>query len=571
MKKIIYFKLMVLLLLLINSCEKMIDLAPLDRIGMGDYWKTTSDLRNYMLQFYPEFPTHAGGGIAKEESNSDNLILVSADAIMNGERSTRTGNWRNEWSNIRKVNIFFDNYHNCEDNFEAYQHHVGEAHFFRAWFYFDLLKSYGDLPWYSTVLYPDSEDELMKPRQARTVIVDSIMVDLDKAALYLKSRSASGNLLLSKEAALAFKTRVALYEGTWQKYHANTDFGTPGANPTKYFQACVTAAEELMGGQYTRGIYNTGKPESDYYTLFGLDNMSNINEVLLWRAYNAADGFGNRVQHFTTFNTDQMAVTWELVTSYLGRNGQPYDYLGLASTNKGNAFLTKIAEDIDPRLKSTVWIPGDLRSARFSDYFDKPFINKSTIEISATGFQVKKTSNPNSPVAGGQWAEASETGYIILRYGEVLLNYAEAKYELDQTVSYTQLNLLRTRVGMPAFTVNPQSADLNPMDYGYPISDALYEIRRERRVELALEGYRQQDYMRWAAHALFKGKRPKGYPFNPSEFPGFNPRLDANGLIDYLANDIPNGYSFRPTQDYLTSIPQDELTLNPSLVQNPGW
>jgi hypothetical protein len=152
-----------------------------------------------------------------------------------------------------------------------------------------------------------------------------------------------------------------------------------------------------------------------------------------------------------------------------------------------------------------------------------------------------------------------------------LVNYAEAKYELDKTVAFEQLNQLRTRVGMPAFTVNKQSADPNKIDYGYSITDELYEIRRERRVELALEGHRKDDYRRWAAHALIKGQRPKGYPFKQSEFPTYQPPLDANGLIDYYATIMPAGYRFRENVDYLTSIPQDELALNPKLVQNPGW
>ena len=186
--------------------------------------------------------------------------------------------------------------------------------------------------------------------------------------------------------------------------------------------------------------------------------------------------------------------------------------------------------------------------------------------------KMKKSANPYSPAAGVPWdTYPGETGNIILRYGEVLVNYAEAKCELDNTVAYTQLNLLRERIGMPNFIVNPKSLDHNLVDYGYPISDELYEIRRERRVELALEGLRDDDYMRWAAHSLFKGKRPKGYPYSAEEFPNFTPLVDENGLIDYYAKDLPNGYRFREGQDYLTSIPKDELTTNPNLIQNPGW
>jgi hypothetical protein len=126
---------------------------------------------------------------------------------------------------------------------------------------------------------------------------------------------------------------------------------------------------------------------------------------------------------------------------------------------------------------------------------------------------------------------------------------------------------------MPDFQVLPQGSDLHPINYGYAVSDALYEIRRERRVELALEGLRQMDLKRWRAHKLFKGDRPKGYPFVATEYPNvsFKVYYDSHGLIDLYAKDLPNGYGFRENQDYLTSIPQDELTLNPGLTQNPGW
>ena len=142
---------------------------------------------------------------------------------------------------------------------------------------------------------------------------------------------------------------------------------------------------------------------------------------------------------------------------------------------------------------------------------------------------------------------------------------------MDGTIAYDALNQLRKRAGMPDFAVNPQSVDKNKAEYGYPISDALYEIRRERRVELALEGQRDEDYKRWGAGALFKNKRPKGYPVDLTKYPHFSDRVDENGLIDYFKTVMPNGYQWRENQDYLNSIPQDELTLNPNLTQNPGW
>ena len=566
MKRFILF---IFLLGAFCSCEDFIDLQPMDQVTMDEYWTTSTELEYYTRQFYPAFCGQSQ--MLDLASDNDDMINGSPSVIMDGTRSKTTGSWTGEWTNIRNVNIFFANYRKCESGYDAYKQYLGEAYFFRAWFYFDLLKKYGDVPWYSEVIELDNQEALMRPRDSRVLIADSILADLDHAITHLNLRKDVGNNRINKEAALAFKTRVALYEGSWQKYHANSVFGTSGADPNKYFKACVDAAEELMDGDYMVGLYSTGNPEEDYYKLFGFDDMSNINEVLLYKTFNSAEGFGNKTQSFVTYNSESRGITWDLVSSYLGRDGMPYDYLDVAKENKGNNFLTKIAVECDPRLKSTIWIPGDLMSVDQEAYFSGPTIDGGALQLCPTGFQIKKTANPESPAAGKSWETQSETGLILLRYAEVLLNYAEAKYELDGVVADDALNLLRQRVGMPDFEVHSQSSDKNRMEYGYSISDELYEIRRERRVELALEGLRDDDYMRWAACALFKNKRPKGYPVDLAQYPDFASKVDENGLLDYFKDVMPDGYQFRENQDYLYSIPQDELTLNPNLKQNPGW
>ncbi len=552
------------------SCERFIDRPPLNQISSDNYWLTTQDLENYVVKYYASFPSHGtwSAGFGYPAINADNMIVGTPNTVLIGERGTTTGRWVTDWANIRSVNIFFDNYQRCRDDFELYKHTLGEAHFFRAWFYFSLVKKYGDVPLYQTELEMGS-DELMKPKDSRTAVIDAILTDLDKAIEYLKGRDEVGNNRLNIETALAFKSRVALYEGSWQKYHSGTPFGTAGADPMVYFRACVDASERLINGSYSKGIYSTGDAGKDYYTLFGMDDMSDINEVLFYRAYNISDGVRNDVQYTTTSATNQMGVTWELVSSYLGKNGLPYPYKTLSGSTKGNAFLTKIAEETDPRLHASVWVPGDLRWGNPEVRFIKPNIDQLDLSLNPTGFQLKKASNPYA--AGNLGGGSSETGYILFRYAEVLLNYAEALYELNGTIALDALNLLRNRVGMPDFKAISQQEDESRVDYGYAVSDVLYEIRRERRVELALEGYRFDDIRRWAAHRLVKGQRPKGYPFKKEEFPSYNPPLDEDGLIDYFKGRLPNGYGFRENQDYLDPIPLDELTLNPNLTQNPGW
>ena len=572
MEKIKYI-LLIIVFPMIMSCEKFLDRPPLDEVGIDNYWKTATDLENYVVHFYPRFKGHSmvsdNNNRYYDETASDNIIYTVPNNLLDGSTSPAPGRWISDWDDIRSVNIFLDNYTKCEDPFSSYQHFVGEAYFFKAWFYFNLVQQYGDVPWYTHALTPDDEAELLRPRDLRTLVVDSIVSQLDKAIQFLDTRTKSenGNTRITKEAALAFKTRVALYEGTWQKYHNGTPFGTPGANPQKYFQVCVNAAEELMNGNYKVGIYNTGHPATDYHNLFNIGNMTPIDEVLLYRAYSIPEGITHEANGYATLNPVGYGLTWGLVTSYLAVDGTPYDYKGLASTTKGNAFLTQIANDCDPRLRSTIWIPGELMFQSSGLVFDKPGLDKGISRLNTTGFQCRTFARSDIEVTG----PVNDAGWIILRYAEVLLNYAEAKYELDGTVATTQLNLLRARAGMPDFTVNPQSTDLNPVDYGYSISDALYEIRRERRIETAILNFRESDWKRWAAHSLFKGKRPKGYPFDATEFPGLSVSLDENGLIDPFKTDLPNGYEFRPGQDYLSSIPQTELVLNPNLTQNPGW
>jgi hypothetical protein len=570
---------------LTSSCEDYLDRKPLTQIGNDDYWKSSTDLENYTLQFYPNFPAFGTVGsyfglIGWDGTRgSDTQITSVPSTTWNGARSpiTSGGNWN--WSNIRAVNVFFANYGRCTDAFDSYKHFVGEAHFFKAWFYFEKVRYYGDVPWFSTPLETNSE-ELYKPRDSRLLVIDSILWNLDKAIEYLNplKSTSGGNNRLSKEAALLFKSRVSLYEGSWQKYHKGTAFATSGADPNKYFKIAVAAAEELMKPEYSTGLYSTGQSAEDYCHMFSLTDQSANKEILLWKRYDMGLGMGHSFQIFVSDRTDGNVVTLEQVQHYLGKDGNAYNYISAGKTAKGNDFLTKIAEDCDPRLSNTIWIPGMIMwdNGYGKATFTKPFLDRSGQYLNHTGFQLKKGNDPKDPWAGSgsSWNISNVTGAIIFRYAEALLNYAEAKFELGEPVDYDKsINLLRKRSGMPDFKVHSDPNRSLYADYGHSISDELYEIRRERAVELGCEGFRYDDIMRWAAHNLLKGKRPKGYPLDESEWDGvqISYKTDENGFLDPYAGQIPNGYGFRPERDYLECIPLNEITLYPALTQNPGW
>lgn len=582
MKKNIIYTILALLSLGFSACEDMLDKPPLDKIGNDSYWKTASDLENYTMQFYTIFPTYGtpsstGIFVADAQYGSDDAILADANTTLNGARPTvnaaKDTKW--DWKKLRSVNQFFDNYHRCKDPIKLWGHSLGEAHFFRAYIYFDFVKAYGDVPWYNTALAMDSED-LYKARDPRTFVVDSILKDLDKAIEYLDpiKTADGGTNRLSKEAALLFKSRVALFEGSWQKYHAGTAFATPGADPLSYFRTAVEAAEELMSGKYTVGIY--GNNSDDYATMFGLNNMASCKEILLWKGYDKSLSLSHDSQVYHTSRTNSRSATLEFVESFLSKDGTPINYYELAESKKGSAFLSYIGENADPRLRKTIWIPGDVMWNSVNGYkeFDLPYIGQTGEYLNTTGLQLRKGVDVTSPGAGGFFGGDCVTGAIVFRYAEVLLNYAEAKYELDRQVDYNKsINVLRKRAGMPDFKVLKDPNGKRFSDYGYEISDELFEIRRERRVELGAEGYRNLDYKRWRAHKLFQGKRPTGYPVLKEEFAEGTkiPAISENGLLDPFKTVIPDGYKFNPSRDYLECVPGNEITLNPNLKQNPGW
>lgn len=580
-----YIGLFIVGLLTVSCSKEYLDKPPLTKISNEVYWKTSNDLENYVIKFYSAFPAFNTVGsymglIGWDGTRGSDLqISSSPSTIWDGTRSPVTSGGEWQWENIRDINIFFQNYSKCTEPFEKYQHFVGEAHFFKAWFYFEKVRDYGNVPWFSSPLEMDSE-ELYKGQDDRTVVVDSILWHLDKAIAYLKpiQEVSGGNNRLSKQAALIFKSRVALYEGTWQKYHKGTEFASVGADANKYFEAAVLASEELMKPVYGMSLYSTNDPDNDYCRLFSLIDQSTNKEVALWKGYSVNQNLSHSFQIYVSDRTAGISMTLQQIEQYLDKSGEPFDYFSLGKTIKGNDFLTTIATDSDPRLSQTIWTPGQVMwdNGFGKGVFTKPFLDKSGETLNNTGFQIRKGNDPKDPQAGGgaSWSSSSETAVVLFRYAEALLNYAEAKAELGQSVDYDKsINLLRRRVSMPDFKVQTDANRVRYADFGYPISDLLYEIRRERAVELAAEGFRYDDLRRWAAHNLLKGKRPQGYPLKESEWTGqkINYKVNTDGFLDPFVDVLPKGYGFDKDRDYLNSIPNNEITLNPNLKQNPGW
>lgn len=570
--------LIILISTFVVSCSDLLDKGGDDIITNKSYWNTAKELKLYVNQFYTTFGKHVH--YLTMDQNSDNIQGYLPSDLLNGDRRVPPGGGGWSWKNIRSVNIFFQNVDKVTkgSQFEIDQY-TGEAYFFRALFYFKKLKRFGKVPIYKKPLNLNSEG-LKAPRAGRQEVIDFIIEDLDKAIDLLETKGELNSNRVNKASALLLKSRVSLYEGTWEKYHFGTSFGVKGSHGKKYIKIAAQAASKLMSNE-NFGIYSTGHPDRDYYNLFNRTDLINNPEAILWTNSKTDLGTGNNATWRLNGTRKQgHGMTKQLVDVYLCTDGQP---ISVSSSYQGDDKITQVIKNRDPRLQQTMWVPGQTTINDPEDPLKFSYTNLKNGEgsISVTGYMIRKgsTTDPSQNRVGSSNHPGNTNGFIF-RYAEALLNYAEAKAELG-TITQQDLNksvnLLRKRVGMPKMTIPVGFADPN---WNFPnLSPVINEIRRERRVELALGGYRYDDLMRWAAGDLIKGMKLKGARLIIGK--SF-PALDKDQLSDIpVDNDhyvwrfkettASNGFGFDSNRDYLFPIPKDQLVLNPNLDQNPGW
>lgn len=570
--------LIVLSVLALAACKKdFLDRQPISDIAPGSFFNNEKDLTLYTNSFYAMLP---GTDIYSNDISSDNVEPAVIGDVVAGRTIVQTdaasAQWT--WSDLRNVNYFLANYGRAAVSDSIKAHYGGVARFFRALFYFSKVQRFGDVPWYSQPLEANSA-ELYKGRDTRTLVMDSIIADLDYAAANIKT--AKNTSRVTKWAALAMKARVCLFEGTYRIYHPEIKAG--GAE--ELLQKSVDAAQQVMqSGLYK--LYSTNNPAVDYVNLFSAD-VANADEYILARIYDRTltKTHGANGQ-FLTSTLSAPGLTKPLINSYLMNDGTPF------SAQPGYATMPYWEEikNRDPRLAQTIRTPGYKR------------INTTTTLVpdyanAMTGYQCIKFVTGTDQDGNN----SNSNDLPVFRFAEVLLNYAEAKAELhqfSQADADISVNLIRKRAGMPAMQVATLTVD-PLLQAEYNITDPIIlEVRRERRVELAMEGFRYQDLMRWKRGPLLAQE------FKGAYFPGVGIYdLDGDGKNDlaivltkpttpdktlqYFALQPDRALSdgdkgnlvihpgavkrFDDPKHYLFPLPLTELLLNTNLVQNAGW
>lgn len=561
------------------SCEDMLDYQPKDRLSPDTYFKTETDCELWTNNYYTVFPS--AEGIYSEPY--DVIVRdVLADEISGVRRPMPTdGNWN--WEKLREMNFFLSRASQIEDESVRLEYE-GLTRFFRAYFYFEKVKRYGDVPWVDRPLGSD-EEELYKGRDSRESVMEKVMEDVDFAIANLPE--VQNVYRVTRWTARALKSRIALFEGTFRKYH-----GLDGYE--EFLQACVNASEPFLTGPYS--IYTSGS--TPYQDLFTSQNAIET-EIILARAYTSAiSGMTHDVNgHLTGATMGRPGMTRNVVNMYLMRDGSRYT----DQADYATKTFVEECENRDLRMAQTLRTPGYTRIGGSKEL--APDLSRST-----TGYQLIKYLTEERYDAN----RASTNDMPLFRLAEVLLNYAEAKAELgtlQQADLDNTIRPLRVRAGLP--DLDMEEANANPDPYlsspetGYAnVTGAnkgvILEIRRERTLETPMEGLRYWDIMRWK-----EGKRFEK-PIEGLYFPGTGEYdLDGNGSVDVciydtemapgnsadvlylklgsdivLSGETSGNVLAHSTQqriwneerDYLYPIPTDDRVLTQGAIsQNPGW
>jgi hypothetical protein len=556
MKKYIYYQLIIFIVALFTlaGCQDM-DLLPKDNLPDQLFWKTPADYAKEVNQLYSRTET-----FGTKDTDSDIGFELNTNNVSNGTFSAPNSDseWSDRFVDLRQCNTIIEKSDSYEGDFAEIERYVAEARFFRAYTHWRLMKKFNDVPVLTKLLTIESP-ELYGGRMSQKEVEDFILSELEAIYTQLPKQSElKSNEIgrVTQGAALALKARAALFAGTWAKYHQHrTDY-------QQLLDQAIKAAERVI--------------DSKEYTLFENKDAESYRYLFTDEGDNASEEiFGSRYYDDIRVHGTAHSVFWgwrgtptkKMADMYLCKtSGLPIEH-----PNSGFRGYEKIADefaDRDPRMSQTILMPGtSYRNAQHGpDVCSSKF---TTRPETRTGYKLWKFMGE----VFGKPSDKDSYDYHIIRYAEILLILAEATFEKDGSIGDNVLdksiNVVRSRkgVGMPPLT------NQFVRDNGL---DMLTEIRRERTVELAFEGFRRDDLRRWKTAETELKKAIMGIKYTGTEYEerqalndGYSGQIDTDG---FLVIEPEGNRFFTVPKHYYYSLPLDELYLNPNLApNNPGW
>jgi len=569
--KILYkLSLLLIIFVTVSGCDDdFLEKPPKDLLLDESYWNSEGNVKTFAYGFYTGYFSGYGSSytfgdyFTGQALNDD--FAASNPALFTQQVPTSGGGW--SFAYVRKANIFIDRVQTVPMEEEAINHWTGIGRFFRALEYRDLVKSFGDVPYYDQELGENDNELLYKKRDDRVFVMDKVLEDFQFAIENVRDDVENEGQEVDKSVVLAYMSRVFLYEGTWQKYREGNS-----EKAAEYLDAAKMAADLVI---------SSGKFSLDNYrSVFNSLSLSGNPEVILYREYEQ----GILTHALNSYNNKepQTGIAKDGIESYLADDGLP---ISLSPEYQGDKGIENVMANRDPRIYET-FVSNELR------------INGVASNYSTTGIATHKFLNEEIADEPAGNSNQNPTDAPIIRYGEVLLNYAEATAELATLggAALTQndldksINVLRARPGidMPKLEVAGGSPAVNGQVYDDPdrdpeVSSLIWEIRRERRIELIMEGFRLDDLKRWSklnyVDMVENPEINQGAWVVKADYP------DAN-LENLILTEGDQGYiipasaseSLRTFDDpkvYLEPVPLDQITLysdqGVELEQNPGW
>lgn len=582
----------ILLSLLVASCE--LEQLPEDTTSREAVFGSASGLDLYANSFYTMLPD--GNGSTTLDEMSDYLAVKTIPSFLLAEyASTNSSGW--DWGDLRNINYFLKYNVDPDIPVATRNNYTGIAKFFRAYFYFEKVKRFGDVPWIGKPLDVADEDILYGPRDPRALIMDSVLADIDYACANITSASEPTRSLITKYVAYALKSRICLFEGTFRKYH--TELGLT-ASADKWLTEAANASKAVMdAGIYS--IYTTGGPSKAYRTLF-TNNTPITSEVMLSDVMDLTLNELHDANWWWTSGTYGAKASFirSFINTYLMEDGTPF-------TNKAGWETMLFKDEVkgrDKRLQQTIRM-GDYKRISEGTQIPAPPLFSYTF----TGYMPIKWTLDDMYY---DTRDLNTNSVALFRYAEVLLNYAEAKAELGTLTDAdwaATVGVLRARAGITGgLATLPTVVDPYLQTTYFPgITDpVILEVRRERGIELSLEGLRFPDILRWKRGdlmtmewngfyvpelvtpmdlnedgimdvAFYQGTKPSpavsGVAYvDVSEMSGTaanSQRLKNNtyGELTWMSHLTRNWGDKR----YYYPIPETDVLKNPALGQNPGW
>lgn len=569
-----------------SSCDDFLTRDPQDTVtDVPSFWNNEENLRTSFLDYYTYFfPGYQSGWNRADnfaETNvadwTDDNAQEVATLFTKVAPTTDADNW--DFEKIRNMNLLLSRIQSSSLGEEAKNHWSGVARLFRAMEYAKLVQKFGDVPYYDAVVGSTDNEQLYRARDPRTTVMDKVNEDLAFACANIRVNDGTKGLTVNRAVAQGFASRIMLFEGTWQKYHANNT-----AKAAEYLKAAKDYAAALMQT-------NAYSIAPSYKSLTTSEDLAGNPEIIMYRSY-----VENVVMHslmsFQNTEHEMSSPSRSFVDAFLTKNGLPIHQAG-NTDYKGKEYAKEI-QNRDPRLADNIDEESGLR------------LNGVAAVYAASGYYANRYVNKDLINKPGGMSSTNTTDAPVMKLNEVMLNYIEAAAELAELGQYTltqadfdkTINAIRDRQStqMPHVTLAGNALKVNGVEINDPDRDAtvkpiIWEIRRERRVELAYEGLRFNDLRRWGkleyADMTKNKKLNMGAWINKADYPENAEALAKITLCDENGKIVTGneGYIMPITEvakmrvmadkDYLYPIPVDQITMYENhgfkLTQNPGW